>query len=203
MRVRATLATLTVLSLIWAGSLDGQDAGPCPYVYPNPQVGHYAEVEFSNDDGSIPIRFAIVGKERVDGTPHYWIEFLSEPPTLQGTVIVQILVANYPFDQTDIKGYVVKMRDGPAQSVPRDYIPLLLEQSGAPGPSWEEKCAAAEDLGSGNVTVTAGTFVTRHFRVSGDDEGDVWIGEQRRRVIYQREAGRDPVPRLIQPGFVQ
>lgn len=189
MKVRAIFLTLVATGLIRTGGLVGQTAGPCPYVYPDPQVGHYAEIEFSNEDGRIPIRFAVVGKEDVDGQPHYWVEFLSEPPTLQGTVIVQILVASYPFDQSDIKGYVVKMRDGPAQSVPRDYIPQLIEQSGTPGPSWEEKCATAEDLGTESVTVSAGTFSARHFHVSGDDEGDVWIADVPFGVVRWEMAG--------------
>ena len=176
MKAHAIIGTLTVMVPAWAGVLIGQDGAPCPEIYPNPQIGHYAEVEFADaEQGRVPIRFAVIGEEEVDGRTHYWIEILSEPPSVQGSVIAQMLVPAYPFDQQDIRGYIVKMPGRPAQRVPPEYIQMSAG-SATTGPSWAEKCAAAEDMGVEETTVRAGTFKARHFRI-GAGEGEVWIAD--------------------------
>ncbi|KPK55568.1 MAG: hypothetical protein AMS21_13520 [Gemmatimonas sp. SG8_38_2] len=73
MRSHAIHITLALTAALFASNLYGQGAGgPCPNVYPEPRVGHFADVVFSNaQDERMPIRFAVVGKESIDGVTHY------------------------------------------------------------------------------------------------------------------------------------
>lgn len=176
MQTRAIIL-LTFISAGWGPTLNAQEKGPCPNVYPNPQLGHYADLEYIDDEqGRVAIRFAVIGEQDVEGETHYWIEVLSAPPAIQGTLIAQMLVPSYPFDQEEIKEYIVQMPGAAPQRVPGELI-QMMDASAAPGPSWEEKCAAADDLGIEEVTVQGQTYQARHFRIGGEDEGEVWIAD--------------------------
>jgi len=177
MKLNAASIALALTGLLVASDLAAQgDDGPCPNVYPAPQVGHFADVIFSNDeDEQMPIRFAVVGKENVDGVTHYWIEVLSVPPAVGAQVIVQMLVPFYPFENSDIAGYIVKMPGQPAQRVPVEMLAALGDTD--PGPGWEDQCATAVDLGVERITVPAGAFDARHYRAGGDTPTDVWLAD--------------------------
>jgi hypothetical protein len=166
------------LALLWPGGQRVQDeGGPCPDVYPEPKLGHYADMKFTNAAGeSMMIRFAIVGEEVVEGRTHYWLEVVSVPPSVGGTVIAQMLVPYYPFDNEDLQGYVIKMPGRPAAKVPREMLEAIGAGTEA-GPGWRAQCAAAEDLGLEEVTVAAGTFTARHYRGGGEKSGEIWIAD--------------------------
>jgi hypothetical protein len=161
-----------------SASLLAQDEGaPCPNLYANPKVGHYAELQFTNATGeSMLIRFAVVGSEMLDGREHYWIEVISAPPVIGDNVIVQMLVPHYPFDHRDLKAYIVKMPGAPARKVPDDLLAQIGEQTQT-GPSWRQLCGSTEDLGTERVTVEAGTFNTRHYRAGENLEDEFWIAD--------------------------
>jgi hypothetical protein len=177
MKARATLLGLASICWPLAGGLHAQGTGgPCPDLYPTPQVGHYAEVVFSNaQQERMSIRFAIVGEERVGDIQHYWIEVVSVPPLLGEEVIVQMLVPYYPFDNKDIKGYIVKMPGNLPQRVPLQMLEALGDSQSGPG--WKDQCAAAQELGVEQVTVAAGAFNARHYRAGGDRPSEVWIAD--------------------------
>ena len=176
MRAKAMALAAAVVALMASDMLMAQDqGGPCPGMYPSPKVGEYADLRFkSADQGSMGMRFAIVGEEDVFGRRHIWVEIASVPPKVGDTVVVQMLVPGYPFQQGDLRGYVVKMPGQPAMSIPQD----MLEQLGSttPGPGWKEQCEVAVDLGNERVTVPAGTFIARHYR-SPDEKEEVWIAD--------------------------
>lgn len=173
MRSRAMLLAAALTGLTGGDGLRAQDAGPCPGMYPSPQVGDYAEMRFkSPDQGNMPVRFAVVGTREVVGRTHYWIEIFSVPPTVGDTVIVQLLVPTYPFEPHDLRGYIVKMPGQAATRFP-DYMIPQLSQS-APGPGWKEQCQSADDLGNERINVPAGVFIARHYRSQPDNES-VWI----------------------------
>lgn len=177
MKSHATRIALALTGLLVAGELHAQGAGgPCPNVYPEPQVGHFADVVFSNaQDERMPIRFAVVGEEKVDGVTHYWIEVISVPPAVGAQVIVQMLLPFYPFENSDIAGYIVKVPGQPAQRVPVEMLAALGDTD--PGPGWEDQCATAVDLGVERITVPAGAFDARHYRAGGDTPTDVWLAD--------------------------
>lgn len=171
-------ALLVTLLLALSAELTAQvPAGPCPDLYREPQVGHYAELRFTNAaDESMEIRFAIVGEESIDGRGYYWMEVVSAPPAVGAPVIAQMLIPHYPFEQAEIEGYVVKMPGQPALRMPRQMI-AQLGADAAPGPSWRQQCAAAVDLGAERVTVPAGTFSARHFRAGDAEQAEVWMAD--------------------------
>jgi hypothetical protein len=132
---------------------------------------------FTNASGeSMIIRFAIIGEEEVGGIAHFWMEVVSTPPAVGDEVIAQMLIPYYPFENEDIKGYIIKMPGQPPQLVPQRMLEAL-GASASPGPSWQEQCAAVVDLGVERVTVAAGTFRAHHYRSGGEDSGDVWIAD--------------------------
>jgi hypothetical protein len=178
MRLYTRALLLAISWQLLAEPLQAQDSGsPCPAVYPAPRVGDYARMMFTNEAGeSMLIRFAIVGQDDVQGKPHYWMEVVYAPPEIGDDVIAQMLVPYYPFENEDIRGYVVQMPGQPPQRVPLRMLEALGANT-SPGPGWQEQCASAEDLGLERVTVAAGTFRARHYRSAEDDAGDVWIAD--------------------------
>ena len=176
--IARALAILALSHAAMAASLPAQEqGGPCPNLYANPTVGHYAELQFTNTTGeSMLIRFAVVGSEMLNGREHYWIEVISAPPVIGDNVIVQMLVPHYPFDHRDLKAYIVKMPGAPARKVPDDLLAQIGEQTQT-GPSWRQLCGSTEDLGAERVTVEAGTFDTRHYRAGEHMEDEFWIAD--------------------------
>ncbi len=175
MKVQLILVSLVVAGVA-AAELPAQES-PCPYVYPSPQVGQYAELLFTNlEDESWPIRFSVVGEEQVQGRRHFWIEVATVPPAVGEPVIAKMLVPYYPFEFTDVRSYIVQMPGQPPRKAPQEMIDLMAADA-APGPGWKEQCADADDRGIERVTVPAGTFQTRHFRARGGDKGEIWIGD--------------------------
>jgi hypothetical protein len=142
-------------------------------MYPSPQIGDYAELRFTGDTLSMPVRFTIVGEDDVEGQKHYWVEFVSVITNGVDTVIVQMLVPNYPFETTDLKGYIVQMPGQPPIRIPDEMIPQLAQSATA---GWRDECASAVDLGNERITVSAGAFIARHYR-SPDETKAVWIAD--------------------------
>jgi hypothetical protein len=168
----AAIAALSVTSGVFGAQ---QSAGPCPGMYPEPKVGEYAELRLTSpQQGSMSVRLAVVGEQRVEGRAHFWIEVVSVLPPDGDTVTVQMLVPTYPFEQRDIRSYIVKQPGQPALKLPREMIQQL--EAAGPGPSWREQCAAADDLGNERVSVPAGTFIARRYRTPGQ-KGDIWIAD--------------------------
>lgn len=154
-----------------------EQSRPCPNLYPQPKVGEFAELQFTNAaDESMLIRFAVVDSEMVDGKQDYWIEVISAPPVIGDNVIVQMLVPYYPFESQDLDAYIVKMPGAPAQKVPEDLLAQMGEQTQT-GPSWRQLCDSAEDLGRERVTVEAGTFDARHYRAGENKEDEFWVAD--------------------------
>ena len=150
MKARVFPLLLAAIGLLVAGALSAQTAADyCARIYPSPQVGDYAELEIHEPgQASMDIRFAVVGRESVDERDHFWIEVVTAPPVPPAagvTVIVQMLVPGWPFQLSEIQGYVIKVTGEPARKLPLEMI-----QSGtgaSPTLGWEEACKAAESLG--------------------------------------------------------
>lgn len=181
MQSRTLTGVVLLAPLTLAGSPAQETAGPCPTLYPNLAVGDFADLRFTSTDpdagvGAMEIRFAVVDREDVDGRRHFWIEVVSDPPAAGGTVIAQMLVPYFPFENSDIKGYVVKMPGRPAARMPDEMIQRLAA-SAPMGPGWQQHCDSASNLGSDRVTVPAGTFEARHYRGTDDDKVEVWLAD--------------------------
>ncbi len=141
-------------------------------------VGQWAEYKLTGQESAgVPsqIRFAIVGTEAVTGKEHYWHEMKME--TGMGTMIIQVLVPGYPYDQVQIQGAIMKMGDQPAMRMPAQMLGMMQSQGGDDlARDIAQKCGEAETVGWESVTVPAGTFRALHLRTTDDgDVSEVWI----------------------------
>ena len=177
MKMRTAL-TPALMCLLPSSALLAQDpAGACREIFRMPEVGAYSELHFSAaDSDDLEIRFAVVGAEAVEGANHYWMEIAAARVADGEQLITQLLVPGYPFDVRDVKGYVLKLPDQPATRMPRQ----MIERMGASTTeemAWEKACAEAEDLGTADVSVAAGSFTARQFRTHDEAgvQGEVWL----------------------------
>lgn len=169
---------LALVALAGFGLAGGQTGGPCPYIYPDPEVGEYAELQLTSPaQGAMNVRFAMVGTESVDQVTHYWLEVISTPPAVGAPVIAQMLVPHYPFERGDIQAYIVQLPGQPPLRVPQEMMRQLMESAGAPAGGWREQCASASETGQERVEVPAGTFNARHFRAGGAQKGELWVAD--------------------------
>lgn len=174
------LLLAVVASLLAAAPLTAQDLGEACRSLTEVTVGQWAEYQVSSgQEGARPMSMysAIVGSEEVEGEEHFWHESKVDSP--QGTVIVQMLVPDYPFSTSDIKRSIIKMGPQPAMEMPEQMRAMMQEQSeGEDDPIKDvaEACNELTALGRESVTVPAGTFDALHVRRESDGEvADVWI----------------------------
>ncbi len=181
MRLAITVAGLTLATALGSvRSLAQETSNICREIFRTPAVGDYAELHFSSarsDD--LDIRFAVVGSEDVNGQPHYRMEIVLSRPGSQEQMITQLLVPSYPFDVKDVKDYVLKLPDQPATRMPQPMIQRMAS-SGATEMAWEQACAEAQDLGTAEITVAAGTFTARHFLTTDErgQQGEAWLSAE-------------------------
>ncbi|UCF18989.1 MAG: hypothetical protein JSU87_13805 [Gemmatimonadota bacterium] len=171
---KPALLTAVLAGLVFSGRLAAQGTSTgCPEIYATPKLGDYAELRIAEKTGVVSVRFAIVGVEEVEGRTHYWMEVLQTPPGAGWSVIAQILIPHFPFEQHEIKGYVVKTPDQPAVRVPLEMLEMMGGEA-ASSASWREACQTADYLGVERVAVPAGTISARHYRGA---MGDLWLAD--------------------------
>jgi len=175
-----TLLALAALSTT-VSPLAGQSlADMCRGLGERLTVGQWAEYRMTGPQGQMQVRFAVVGKESVAGKDHIWFElkFASE----QGNMIVQALVPQFPYDQSEVQGMVMKVGDQPAMKMPKSMVMMgqQMQRGGNPGAAMGDvlkKCEAAQTVGRETIEVPAGRFETLHFRSTDADKGDGWVAE--------------------------
>ncbi len=176
MRAPICALTLALIGLCARPGLAQTPAGACADVFRTPDVGEFALVRLNSPNQDVDLRFAVIGAEAVDGVTHFWMEIVANPTGSEERLITQLLVPAYPFDVRDVEGYVLKIPGQPATRMPKSMIMQMGADAGAEM-AWQRACAEAVDLGSGTVTVPAGTFDARHFRTRDEDgvDADVWL----------------------------
>ncbi len=176
MRSPICALTLVLIGLCARPGLTQTPADACADVFRTPDVGEFALVRLNSPNQDVDLRFAVIGAEAVDGVTHFWMEIVANPTGSEERLITQLLVPAYPFDVRDVEGYVLKIPGQPATRMPKSMIMQLGADAGAEM-AWQRACAEAVDLGSGTVTVPAGTFDARHFRTRDEDgvDADVWL----------------------------
>jgi hypothetical protein len=143
-------------------------------------VGHWAEYRMTGQQGTMQIRFAIVGKEAVAGKEHMWFELKMNSE--QGTMITQALVPGFPYDQANVEALVMKMGDQPAMKMPKSMLGMARGMQGQnPGAGASDalkKCESAEMIGHETIEVPAGRFETIHFRsTDAGQQSEGWVSE--------------------------
>lgn len=176
MRVILTLAALGAS----AAPLAGQSIKELCDRVGQVEVGQWAAYRLTTAQGPMEMRFAIVGREAVEGREHYWHEMKAE--TARGTMITQALVPGFPYDQGDVQGMIMKAGDQPAMKMPKSMISMMrgaMERGTGAGATLGDalkRCESAEVVGRETITVPAGTFETIHFRTTDDGaQGEGWV----------------------------
>ena len=138
-----------------------------------PTVGEWAEMSYSSkekQEGSGPVRMAVIKTEHREGKPMYWFQMTMEEKGKR--TIVQMLS---PWDMNTMPGshpveVVMKMGDQPAMKMAGGMMGQNPSQA-----DWREYCAKSKFVGEESVTVPAGTFKSRHYQ---SDDGDTWASLQ-------------------------
>ncbi len=166
------------LMLLAAGPAVAQDLAEACTALKHVEVGQWARYDISapqmGEQGSGTMRFAIVGTEQAGGSDYYWHEMKMDGE--MGSMIMQLLVPAFPYDQGDIQSAVMKMGDQPAMKMPEQMMSMWQGRGESPAVRAAKGCDSAEMVGWEEVTVPAGTFRTMHLKSTEEGApGDVWV----------------------------
>jgi len=135
----------------------------------NPIVGSGAQYEVQpSGKPKMNIEIDVVGKESVGGKDGYWLE-TTMADTPMGDVTMKMLAVP---DGTSLSmaKIIMQMPGHPPMEMPAQMGRMA-------SPNQVDIRNKADDVGSESVTVPAGTFTTRHYRMK-DGSGDFWLSEQ-------------------------
>ena len=117
-------------------------------------------------------RYAIVGREAVDGKDHYWLELTIG--TAAGDMILQFLIPSYPFEPESLQRAVMKMNAAlPAMEFPAAAAANLLANDNLSDPL-RQACEASTSAVEESVTVPAGTFDAHRVPLKRLGK-DIWV----------------------------
>lgn len=144
-----------------------------------PVVGQWAEyLMTAKNEDPMTMRIAVVGEE--DGAFWYETKMLVED---QDQMISKMLVSGDPSEEGNIERLIIKGGDDPAMEMPVGDGGPMTDVMGFIGQG-EEEVEEEEvgdiptDLGMESVTVPAGTFKARHWRVEDEEFWfDMWQAE--------------------------
>lgn len=202
MRVRLSL--MLVGSMIVGGVTPavGQDIEEVCSSIGDLSVGDWAEYHMSGaavqGQSVESIRFAIVGEEDTAEGRHVWYEFETE--TDEGSLIVKMLVAGWPFEMSGVKDVVLKVGGQPAMRIPEQMLSMMQQQmQTSPIEDFAKQCQAANFVGTEDVTTPAGTFSTVHVRTD-QQNGDAWVSMDVPFGMVKGSSEDGPTMELVQFG---
>lgn len=133
-----------------------------------PETGSWAEYAVTDSAAGteMKMRMAIVGKE----DDAFWYEV--ENDAAGGRNIIKMLVTGDPNKSTEnIRRMIIKSGDAAAMEMPRDFLVMgrqmagsMFEKRSGVRPSPEPE-GSIEEIGTREVTVPAGTFSTKQYRI--------------------------------------
>jgi (2Fe-2S) ferredoxin len=141
--------------------------GPGLYGEFKPVVGAWAEYQIkAQKEAPTKMKIAIVGKEGQS----YWYETVTEG---KERIVSKMLISGDPKDQKSVKRMIVKTGNNQAMEMP---VMGMGKQAAKPQDQPKGKII---DKGTENITVPAGTFMTRHFQYQdGKEVVDSWSSEK-------------------------
>jgi hypothetical protein len=167
--------TLPVLALLLTQvpGLRAQEA--CKEVMKLPAVGKWVEYQALYDQkDTFALRYAVVGKEKREGTDFRWLEMRMTNQTDSGkNVVYQMLVPGSLAAIGDVQEVIMKPGDKPAMKMNGMMLGMVrgqLEKKSVFG----DICDEVTLVGQEKVTVPAGTFNAKHYH-SAKYESDSWV----------------------------
>lgn len=169
--MRIVLATLTLCALPMGVAAQGATE-QCS-AFPQVQAGQWSGYQVTSPElkGPAAMRFAIFGNEESQAIDHIWYELKMD--ATEGSVVMQFLVPEYPYDVSQVKTIIMKAGDQPAMKMPEQMLGMMrsrLPKDFAGDAA--RACGDAEVVGWEDVTVPAGAFNALHLRTR---EGDAWV----------------------------
>lgn len=181
-RMRVILAAIPALAVLLAAplSLAAQDKEKlCRDIQNRPmRVGQWAGYRWTGgrEDAST-IRFAVVGTEAYQGSPHYWYEMQMTDPSKgdKGRTIIQMLVPSLAFQKGVVRGIVMKSGTEPAMRMPEQMVAMMgSRMASSVAAEMARSCLEMEVVGWEQVTVPAGTFRALHIR-HPQENTEAWV----------------------------
>lgn len=148
------------------------------------KVGELTVGQWADYHSDVPIvkslnsRYAIVGEETVDGTPHFWLEFNIVNPV--GNTIMQLLIPGYPYPPQGISGLIMQLAPDLVMEYSKEMAGAMSGQGGdnLSAPT-AQACDDSEIIGMESVTVPAGTFQAMRVETRlGGGKMDIWISDE-------------------------
>lgn len=135
-----------------------------------PTVGAGASYEVQREDQSKqPFEFAVIGKEKVQGSDGVWVEFTISAEQI-GMMVVKELVS-FDAAKTQMQTFkaVIQLPGRPPMALPDEMMQSR--------PFQFKDVRQSTDLGTQSVTTPAGTFACEHYRGS-DGSSEFWVSKQ-------------------------
>jgi hypothetical protein len=143
-------------------------ADPAPGQWATYRVDGFGNEQFE-------ARYAIVGKESVDGVDHYWFEYEMPMPVGDMSIILKLLVPGFPYTSEDVSRTIVKMPGMPAMDSPAMAASMQRQGGDNLSEPLRRACGATESVESLSVTVRGGTFDAFKVTPGGNFGKDIWL----------------------------
>jgi hypothetical protein len=166
--------SLTMLAAITGAALAQFGRGPSfPTVNGdwNPVVGSGAVYKFeAKGEKSGTWEIALVGEEKVNGQPGYWMEMTMHMENGSG-IVKNLIVKNQ--DEVTVQRMVMKQGDQPAMEFP---MTMMNQFKGKKPADKVDIRNRGKKIGTETITTPAGTFSCDHYQVTNNGEtADVWV----------------------------
>ena len=172
----AIIGALSLLLLL-AGPATGLESGALCDGRGQVTVGQWAryQTDVPLVQQRMEFRYAIVGTEAVNGMDYYWLEV--DFPSPAGSMIFQLLIPAYPYEDNAIRKLVVKMNPAlPAMEYPLSMAASFTGKDNFSDPL-RMACKEAAIGVPESVSVPAGTFNTQRIPLAGQAK-DIWISPE-------------------------
>ena len=124
------------------------------------------------------VRYAIVGGEERRGRRLVSFETRVRSSGQRSGMVTQVLVPGYPYEPSAVQDVVVQRgREASVRWGPALMARARASQRSALNRLIVDACTGATLVGEEEVTVPAGTFVTRHYR-NAEVGSDIWVSEE-------------------------
>lgn len=167
---------VTFVLTVFAVPVAGSDISEICAGLADPAPGQWAKYRsdgFGNQH--FEARYAIVGKESVDGTDHYWFEYEMPMPVGDMSIILKLLMPGFPYSSEDVSRAIVKMPGMPAMESPAMAASMQSQGGDNLSEPLKRACGAVESVESVSVTVLGGTFDAIKVTPGGSFGKDIWL----------------------------
>jgi hypothetical protein len=138
-----------------------------------PKVGSGAVYQMeSKRSGKMKMEIAIVGEEKFEGKPGYWLETVMQ--TSEGEMVSKVLLVR-DSDKLEAKRMIMQHPQMGAVEFSPNAMPPGMQTRQQPQKADIKQ--DAELVGTESITVPAGTFTCQHYKMK-DNSAEVWVAPE-------------------------